>query len=167
MFLRARLLQANHVGRLRLRPLKEAAPRGRPDAVGVERYDAHADGISSFAAGYCFTDDRFFAHFLAEERRIEQTGEAAADERRQPEEPELRKRKASGEDRRPGAARRIYRRIVDRNADEMDECQRKSDRYTCKSNRCAFVGSTEDHREERKRADDLDDQCRHHWIAAW
>jgi hypothetical protein len=60
---------------------------------------------------------------LVAEPAINHTAENPADQRRDPEQPELRERGAADDKRRAGAARRIDRRVGHRNAHEMNERQ--------------------------------------------
>jgi hypothetical protein len=66
---------------------------------------------------------RAFQYGLVDEAR-----DRCAEERRQPEEPELLQRPAAHENRRSGAARRIHRRVRHWNADQMNQRKRKTDR---------------------------------------
>src|SRR5215510_11560991 len=62
-----------------------------------------------------------------EQRAVQEAAERRAHDRRDPEQPELRDRPPPDEERRPGAARRIHRRVGDGNADEVDEGERQTD----------------------------------------
>ena len=59
------------------------------------------------------------------EPAIDHAAQRAADQRRDPEQPELRQRPAADEQRRPGAARRVDRGVGDGNADQVDHHQRQ------------------------------------------
>ena len=61
----------------------------------------------------------------------EEPGDHRADDRRQPEQPELADIFAAGEQRRAGAARRVDRGVGDRDRDQMDQGQR-TDRSGCR-----------------------------------
>ena len=74
----------------------------------------------------CLTPSTTAVGLLAQPA-IEHAAERAADERRDPEHPELRQRPAADEQRRAGAARRVHRGVGDRDADEVDEGQAEAD----------------------------------------
>src|SRR5688572_5745646 len=65
---------------------------------------------------------RFFA-----EPPIEDAAECAANERGDPEEPQLGKRPPADEERRAGAARRVDRGVGDRDAHQVDEGEAEPD----------------------------------------
>ena len=64
---------------------------------------------------------------LLAEPAVEDAAERAADQRRDPEQPELRQRPAADEQRRAGAAGRVDRGVGDRDADEVDQRQAEAD----------------------------------------
>ena len=59
---------------------------------------------------------------------MDHAGHHGADDRRDPEQPELLERPAADEQRRTGAARRVHRRVGHRNADQVDQRERETDR---------------------------------------
>ena len=81
-----------------------------------------------------------------------------AENRRNPEEPELADRPSAGEERNARASRGVDGRIGHGNADEVDQRQRKTDGERRKACRRAFVGRAEDDDKEEHRHDDLGDR---------
>jgi len=67
------------------------------------------------------------------EPAIHDAGDQGADDRRDPEQPELIERPATRKQCRARAARRIHRRIGHGNADQMDQGQRQADREAGKT----------------------------------
>ena len=90
------------------------------------------------AAGY-----RRLVDVTLQERAMEESGDEGADDGRDPEEPELVDRPATDEERGRGATRRIHRGVGDRNADEMDERERETDREAGEADRGTLVGGAE------------------------
>ena len=78
--------------------------------------------------------------FLAADHPIDHACERRPDQRCEPEQPELLQSPAAGEQRRPGAAGRIHRRVGHRDADEMDQSQAEPDGDRCKAARRVAVG---------------------------
>src|SRR5882672_78201 len=71
---------------------------------------------------------------------INECADCCADDRREPEQPQLSQCPISYEYRNTRAARRIHRRVGDRDADQVDQCERKADCNRCEARRCALVG---------------------------
>ena len=75
----------------------------------------------------------------------------AADQRGDPEQPELADGPAAGEEGRAGRARRVHRGVGDRDRDEVDQGERKADGEGGEALRCTPVRGAEDHEEEARR----------------
>ena len=58
---------------------------------------------------------------------VDQRAQQGADDRRHPEQPQLRERPAADEDRHAGAARRVHRGVGHRDADQVDQRQAQAD----------------------------------------
>ena len=74
--------------------------------------------------------DRLAGEFLApaEQVGISETGDRGADQRRQPEDPQLRGCAVAVEECDAGGPRRVHRRVRDRDRDQVDQGQREPDR---------------------------------------
>src|SRR5258706_15129371 len=91
-------------------------------------------------------------------------GNRRAEDGRQPEQPELCDIRSAGKQRRAGASRRIDRSVGDRDQEEMNERQAKSDGYPCKSDRRAFRGGADDDVQEEESRDDFTQEARHQTV---
>src|ERR1700734_878266 len=65
--------------------------------------------------------------FLSKEGAVDEARENGTENGRQPEEPELRERPSASDEGRAGAAGRIDGKICNRNTDQVDEREAKSD----------------------------------------
>src|SRR6516162_8711696 len=81
----------------------------------------------------------------------QQPGDHRADDRGQPEQPELADILATGEQRRSGAARRIDRGVGDRDRHEMDQGQSEADRDAGKTCSGTLRRAPDDDEEEKER----------------
>ena len=93
---------------------------------GAGRNRAKAREIRS-VVGAAGRDRRGSGLFLAGDERIDDAREDGADDRRDPEQPELREGPAADEERRAGAAGRVDREVGDRDADQVDQRQAEAD----------------------------------------
>ena len=98
---------------------------------------------------------------LAARPAIVNAADDAADEQHDPEQPELRERRAANDQRRPGRARRIDRRIGDRNAHEVNQRQAKADRQWGEAGRRLAVRRAHDDEQEQHGHYDFGQQRRH------
>src|SRR4051794_26062030 len=91
-------------------------------------------------------DVRFRAGF--EDASIQPTAGDGADDRRNPEHPQLRERPPADEQSRSGAARRIHRRVGHRDADQVNQRQRKTDRDAGETDRRTLMRRPENDEEK-------------------
>ena len=97
---------------------------------------------------------------------INHAAENTADQRRDPEQPELRDRGAADDERRAGAARRIDRRVGHRNAHEINERQAQADRQRRKTRRRLAVCRAHDDEQKQHRHHDFHEQRRGQVVVA-
>lgn len=90
----------------------------------------------------------------------DQYPECGADDREQDECPNLFDRVPTGKDRHTNASGRIHRRVVDRNADQVDKRQRQTDGKPNRCDRETLAGRGEHHEDQQSGEDDLGDQHR-------
>src|SRR5262249_55649236 len=107
------------------------------DALDSKSSSARSAG-SIPARGTNSTGD--FPCRLAAQPAVQDTAGSAAENWRHPEQPQLRQRPTADKERGPRAARGIYRRIGDGNADQMDQRQRQPDGNRRKSDRGLAMG---------------------------
>ena len=86
---------------------------------------------------------------LTAQPAIDDAAEDAADERRDPEQPELRERRTADDQCRSGGARGIDRRIGDRNAHKVNKRQAEADGQRRKAGRRFAVRRAHDDEEEQ------------------
>jgi len=113
--------------------------------------------------------DDFFSRWealLLREPLIDHAAEYRAGNGRDPEQPQLLQRPTAHKERRARAARRVHRRVGDRDADQVDQREAEPDGNRCESRGSALVRSAHDHEEEDEREDDLRDQARQQGILA-
>src|SRR5262245_314608 len=101
-----------------------------------------------------------------EHRAVEEAGEHRTDEWRKPEQPELLNISHPREEGRGGAARRIDRRVRDRDADKVNKRQCEPDREAGKSDGRALMRRAEDDDQKHKRHHDLGDDRGAHAVLA-
>ena len=91
---------------------------------------------------------------------IQHAAEDPADDRHDPEQPQLLQSPAALENRYRGAARRVDRGVGNRNADQMDEGQRQADSDGGKARRGMFIGRAMDNQQEATGQDNFNDDSR-------
>ena len=84
--------------------------------------------------------------------------DSRAQQRRQPEQPQLRQRPAAHEHGRACAARRIHRRVGDGNADEVNECEAQTDGNRCEAFGGIAMSGPQDHKQKPKGHDEFSHQ---------
>jgi len=97
-------------------------------SVGVAAFfqnwsDIYLFGSSRLAA----FDVRLGGCGLGRQRLVDDPAEHSADDRREPEDPELLKRESADDDRRTGAARWVHGRVRHRDRDQVDERETEAD----------------------------------------
>ncbi|NAZ86662.1 WYL domain-containing protein [Kineococcus sp. T90] len=103
---------------------------------------------------------------VAGEEPVRQAGDRAADQGREPEQPELLQRRAPGEQGRAGGARGVHRGVRHGDAHQVDQGQGQPDGQRPEALRGAPVGGAEDDEQEETRQDDLGDQRRRQRVPA-
>ena len=90
------------------------------------------------------------------------TANHAAENRGDPEEPELLDGSAANEHGHSGRASRVHGGVGHRDRDEVDEREAEADGNRGKACRCATVGSAHDHEQEDGREHGFNEECREH-----
>ena len=99
--------------------------------------------------------------FLFEQCAIESSAGDSADQRRNPEQPQLLERQPAHEQRRAGAPRRIDRGVCDGNANEVDQVS-ASPIAMAQARRRSTVGRAQDHEYKTRSQNDLAKPTRKH-----
>ena len=93
---------------------------------------------------------------------VSDTADHAAQNRGDPEEPELLDGRTANEHSHSGRAGRVHRRVGHRDRDEVDEREAEADGNRGKACRCATVGGAHDHEQENSREHGFNEECREH-----
>ena len=132
-------------------PLGSALRSGRPERARGPSYREAGLPCLPFTAAAPAGRGRCCSGPPRRSSPVREPGESGADERRDPEEPELSDGPAAHDQRGPGASGRIDRGVRDRNADEMDQRQPESDGDRGESRGRPPVRRPEDDRSEHDR----------------
>ena len=103
---------------------------------------------------------------LPRDARVDEPGQQSADDRRDPEEPELLDRPAADEERGARAPRGVHGDVRHRDADQVDQREAEADRDRREPGRGALVRGAHDDEDEDEREHDLSDQTRRERVAA-
>src|SRR5262245_22748118 len=93
-------------------------------------------------------------------------GKGRTQDRRKPEQPELRNISTARKQRRSGAPRRVYRGVRDRNEEKVNERQTETDGYAGKSHSRALGCGAYDHVQKEKRGDGFGQETRYQTVFA-
>ncbi|KAG1259587.1 hypothetical protein G6F65_015275 [Rhizopus arrhizus] len=117
--------------------------------VGIPSPDATPPGIVTIAA-----DGRpqwsAQASAVVADPLVDDAADRAAQQRGDPEQPQLADRTAAGEERHGSGAGRVHRGVGDRDADQVDQGQREADRQRREAGRCLAMGGPHDHDQEHR-----------------